>query len=59
MKFGYLVAVLLGIVVSGFLPHEEWVYGWSVILAFVFSVLACLTDENWKKLAEMADKLFD
>lgn len=59
MKFGYLVAVMAGIVISAFLPHEDWIYNWAIILAGVFSVLGCLTDENWKKLTDdIVDKLF-
>ena len=25
----YIVAVLSGVMLAGFLPHEEWVVGWD------------------------------
>lgn len=49
MKFNssYLVAVLAGVMLAGFLPHEEWVVGWSAILAMIVTVIASARDETW------------
>ena len=49
MKFNssYLVAVLAGIMIAGFLPHEEWVVGWSAILAMKVPAIASARYETW------------
>ena len=45
----YILAVLAGIMLAGFLPHEEWVVGWSGILALITLVVAGVRDEAWTK----------
>ena len=51
MKFNssYLVAVLSGVMLAGFLPHEEWVVGWSGILALIITAVASARDAEWTK----------
>lgn len=51
MKFNssYLVAVLAGVMLAGFLPNEEWVVGWSAILAMIVTAIASARDEAWTK----------
>lgn len=43
----YLVAILAGIMLAGFLPHEEWVAGCAGILALITLVVAGMRDEAW------------
>ena len=38
----YIVAILAGVMLAGFLPHEEWVTGWAGILALIVTVVAGL-----------------
>lgn len=45
----YLVAVLAGVMLAGFLPHEQWVFGWAGILALVVTVIASTRDAKWTK----------
>lgn len=49
MKFNssYIVAILTGVMLAGFLPHEEWVFGWSAILSMVTIAIASVLDEEW------------
>lgn len=51
MKFNssYLVAVLAGVMLAGFLPHKEWVVGWSAILAMIVTAIASARDETWTR----------
>lgn len=51
MKFNssYLVAILAGVMLAGFLPDEEWVFGWSAILAMIVTVIASARDETWTR----------
>ena len=35
----HIVAVLAGVMLAGFLPHEEWVVGWSGILALIITAV--------------------
>lgn len=45
----YILAVLTGIMLAGFLPHEEWVVGWAGVLALITLVVAGMRDEEWTK----------
>ena len=45
----YIVAVLSGVMLAGFLPHEEWVVGLSGILALIITAVASARDEAWTK----------
>lgn len=45
----YLVAVLAGVMLVGFLPHEEWVVGLSGILALITLAIASARDAEWTK----------
>lgn len=49
MKFNssYLVAILAGVMLAGFLPHKEWVVGWAGILALIVMAIASARDEAW------------
>ncbi len=51
MKFNssYLVAVLVGVMLAGFLPHTEWVFGLSGILALITLAIASARDAEWTK----------
>lgn len=51
MKFNssYIVAILAGVMLAGFLPHEEWVTGWSGVLALITLVVASARDAEWTK----------
>ena len=51
MKFNssYLVAVLAGVMIAGFLPHEEWTVGWAGILALIVTAVAGARDAEWTK----------
>lgn len=45
----YILAVLTGVMLAGFLPHEEWVVGWAGVLALITLVVAGMRDEEWAK----------
>ena len=45
----YIVAVLAGVMLAGFLPHEEWVVGWSGILALIITAVASARDAEWTR----------
>ena len=45
----YLVAILAGVMLAGFLPRTEWVVGWAGILALITLVVAGVRDEAWTK----------
>ncbi len=51
MKFNssYLVAILAGVMLAGFLPHQEWVFGLSGILALIITAVASARDAEWTK----------
>ena len=45
----YIVAILAGVMLAGFLPHTEWVVGWAGVLALIMLVVAGMRDEEWTK----------
>ncbi|NBH84301.1 hypothetical protein D6C19_00690 [Ligilactobacillus murinus] len=45
----YIVAILAGVMIAGFLPHEEWVVGWAGILALIIMAVAGARDAEWTK----------
>lgn len=45
----YIVAILAGVMIAGFLPHEEWVFGWAGILALIITAIASARDAEWTK----------
>lgn len=45
----YILAVLAGVMLAGFLPHEEWVVGWAGVLALITLVVAGVRDAEWTK----------
>ncbi|MCI5942943.1 MAG: hypothetical protein MRZ40_10295 [Ligilactobacillus animalis] len=45
----YIVAVLAGVMLAGFLPHEDWVFGWAGILALIITAVAGARDSEWTK----------
>ena len=45
----YILAVLAGIMLAGFLPHEEWVVGWAGVLALIITAVASARDAKWTK----------
>lgn len=45
----YIVAILAGVMLAGFLPHEEWVFGWAGILALIVTVVAVARGAEWTK----------
>lgn len=45
----YIVAVLAGVMLAGFLPHEEWVVGWSGVLALIITAVASARDAEWTR----------
>ena len=51
MKFNssYIVAVLTGVMLVGFLPHDEWVFGWAGILALIVTAVASSRDAEWTR----------
>ena len=51
MKFNssYIIAILAGVMLAGFLPHTEWVVGWSGILALIITAVASARDAEWTK----------
>lgn len=42
-----ILAVLAGIMLAGFLPHEEWITGWAGVLALITLAIASARDEEW------------
>ncbi len=51
MKFNssYTLAVLTGVMLAGFLPHTEWVFGWAGILALIITAVASARDAEWTR----------
>ena len=49
LNSSYIVAVLAGVMLAGFLPHEEWVVGWSGILALIITAVASARDAEWTR----------
>lgn len=51
MKFNssHIVAILAGVMLAGFLPHDEWVVGWAGILALIITTVASARDEKWTR----------
>lgn len=45
----YIVAILAGVMLAGFLPHTEWVFGWAGILALIVIVVAGARGAEWTK----------
>lgn len=45
----YIVAILAGVMLAGFLPHTEWVFGWAGILALIVTVVAGARGAEWTK----------
>ena len=45
----YILAVLAGVMLAGFLPHEEWVVGWACVLALIITAVASARDVEWTK----------
>lgn len=45
----YIVAILAGVMLAGFLPHTEWVFGWAGILALIITVVAVARGAEWTK----------
>lgn len=45
----YIVAILAGVMLAGFLPHTEWVFGWAGILALMVTVVAGARGAKWTK----------
>lgn len=45
----YILAVLAGVMLAGFLPHEEWITGWTGILALIITAIASARDETWTR----------
>lgn len=45
----YIVAILAGVMLAGVLPHTEWIFGWSGILALIITAVASARDAEWTK----------
>lgn len=45
----YILAVLAGVMLAGFFPHEEWVTGWAGVLALITLAIASARDAEWTK----------
>ena len=45
----YILAVLAGIMLAGFLPHEESITGWAGVLALITLAIASARDAEWTK----------
>lgn len=45
----YIVAILAGVMLAGFLPHTELVFGWAGILALIVTAVASARDAEWTK----------
>ncbi|WP_326516156.1 hypothetical protein [Ligilactobacillus murinus] len=49
LNTSYVLAILAGIMLAGFLPHEEWVFGLAGILALITLAIASVRDAEWTK----------
>lgn len=49
LNTSYVLAILAGVMLAGFLPHEEWTTGWAGLLALITLVVAGMRDEAWTK----------
>lgn len=49
LNSSYILAVLAGVMLAGFLPHQEWVVGLSGILALIITAVASARDAEWTK----------
>lgn len=49
LNTSYILAVLAGVMLAGFLPHQEWVVGLSGILALITLAIAGARDAEWTK----------
>lgn len=49
LNSSYILAVLAGVMLAGFLPHEEWVVGWAGVLALITLAIASARDVEWTK----------
>lgn len=49
LNTSYVLAILAGIMLAGFLPHEEWVFGLAGILALITLAIASARDAEWTK----------
>ncbi|MBF0758194.1 hypothetical protein E4T91_05475 [Ligilactobacillus murinus] len=49
LNTSYVLAILAGVMLAGFLPHEEWVVGWAAILAMIVTAIASARDAEWTK----------
>lgn len=49
LNTSYILAVLAGVMLAGFLPHEEWVVGWAGVLALITLAIASARDAEWTK----------
>lgn len=49
LNTSYILAVLAGVMLAGFLPHQEWVVGLSGILALITLAIASARDAEWTK----------
>lgn len=47
LNTSYILAVLAGVMLAGFLPHEEWITGWAGVLALITLVVAGMRNEAW------------
>ena len=45
----YILAILAGVMLAGFLPREEWITGWAGVLALITLVVAGVRDAEWTK----------
>lgn len=45
----YILALLGGVMLAGFLPHEEWVTGWAGVLALITLAIVSARDAEWMK----------
>lgn len=45
----YIVAILAGVMLAGFLPHTEWVFGCAGVLALITLAIASVRDAEWTK----------
>ena len=45
----YILAVLAGVMLAGFLPHDEWGVGWAGVLALITLAIASARDAEWTR----------
>ncbi len=45
----YILAILAGVMLAGFFPHEEWVVGCAGVLALIITAVASARDAEWTK----------